>query len=84
MHLLWELIVGGIIGWLGGLIIGRDIPGGIIGNIAAGLLGAWLGGLLLGSFGPIVAGFAIVPAILGAIVIVFLLSAILRGNRRRT
>jgi uncharacterized membrane protein YeaQ/YmgE (transglycosylase-associated protein family) len=82
MHLLWVLIVGGVIGWLGGLIVCRDVPGGIIGNIIAGFVGAWLGGLLLGSFGPVIANFAIVPAILGAIVVVLLLSAILRSSRR--
>ena len=82
MSLLWTLIVGGIIGWLGGLIAGRDIPGGIIGNIIAGFIGAWLGTLLLGSWGPVMGGFALIPAIIGAIVIVLLLSAVMRGVRR--
>ena len=26
MNFLWSLIVGGIIGWIAGLIMGRDIP----------------------------------------------------------
>ncbi|KLV26087.1 membrane protein, partial [Priestia megaterium] len=30
MEILWMLIVGGIIGWLAGLITGRDVPGGIL------------------------------------------------------
>jgi len=51
MEILWMLIVGGIIGWLAGLITGRDVPGGIIGNIIAGFIGAWLGGLILGDWG---------------------------------
>ncbi|NIK79131.1 putative membrane protein YeaQ/YmgE (transglycosylase-associated protein family) [Paenibacillus castaneae] len=82
MGFLWALIVGGVIGWLGGLIVGRDVPGGIIGNIIAGFIGAWLGTLILGSWGPVIGGFAIVPAIIGAIVVVLILSAILRGTRR--
>ncbi|WP_169084181.1 GlsB/YeaQ/YmgE family stress response membrane protein [Paenibacillus sp. PL91] len=82
MSLLWTLIVGGIIGWLGGLIAGRDIPGGIIGNIIAGFIGAWLGTLLLGSWGPEIGGFAVIQAIIGAVVVVLLLSAIMRGVRR--
>jgi uncharacterized membrane protein YeaQ/YmgE (transglycosylase-associated protein family) len=82
MHLLWVLIIGGIIGWLGGLLVGRDVPGGVIGNIVAGFIGAWLGGLLLGSWGPVVADFAIIPAIIGAIVVVLILSAIMRGTRK--
>jgi uncharacterized membrane protein YeaQ/YmgE (transglycosylase-associated protein family) len=82
MGFLWALIIGGIIGWLAGIIIGRDIPGGIIGNIIAGFVGAWLGGLLLGDWGPHVADFAIIPAIIGAVVLVFLLSLIMKGFRK--
>lgn len=82
MSFLWSLIVGGIIGWLAGMIVGKDIPGGVIGNIIAGFVGAWLGNLILGNWGPRVADFAIIPAIIGAVVLVFLLSLILRGFRR--
>jgi uncharacterized membrane protein YeaQ/YmgE (transglycosylase-associated protein family) len=82
MHILWVLIVGGLIGWLGGLLVGRDVPGGIIGNIIAGFIGAWLGTYLLGAWGPMIAGFAVIPAVIGAIVVVLILSAILRGTRR--
>ncbi|SFL75664.1 Uncharacterized membrane protein YeaQ/YmgE, transglycosylase-associated protein family [Paenibacillus sp. 1_12] len=83
MSFLWSLIVGGIIGWLAGLIMGRDIPGGIIGNIIAGFVGAWLGGLLLGSWGPVMGGFALLPALIGAIVLVFIVSLIMRSMGRK-
>ncbi|MGG5253473.1 GlsB/YeaQ/YmgE family stress response membrane protein [Neobacillus sp. SM06] len=82
MGFLWSLIIGGIIGWLAGLIAGRDIPGGVIGNIIAGFVGAWLGTLILGNWGPHVANFAIIPAIIGAVILVFLLSLIMRSFRR--
>lgn len=82
MAFLWSLIIGGIIGWLAGMIVGRDVPFGIIGNIVAGFVGAWLGSLILGTWGPSVADFAIVPALIGAIVFVFILSLILRGTRK--
>ena len=72
------LIVGGIIGWLADLITGSDVPGGIIGNIIAGFIGAWLGGLILGDWGPVVGGFAIIPAIIGSIILVLVVSFILR------
>ncbi|MGG0664989.1 hypothetical protein ABE042_12860 [Viridibacillus arvi] len=53
---LWFLIIAGIIGWLASMIIGKDIPGGIISNIIAGIIGAWngawIGGKLLGQWGP--------------------------------
>ena len=67
MGIIWALIVGGIIGWLAGLIIGRDVPGGIIGNIIAGFIGAWVGSLILGEWGPEAGGFYIIPALIGAI-----------------
>lgn len=82
MSFLWSLIIGGIIGWLAGMIIGRDVPFGIVGNIIAGFVGAWLGSLILGNWGPVISNFAIIPALIGAIVLVFILSLILRGTRR--
>ncbi|WP_250889762.1 MULTISPECIES: GlsB/YeaQ/YmgE family stress response membrane protein [Bacillaceae] len=75
------LIVGGVIGWLGGLIASRDIPGGIIGNIIAGLIGSWLGTLILGHWGPELAGIFIIPAIIGAVILVLILSFIFRSFR---
>jgi uncharacterized membrane protein YeaQ/YmgE (transglycosylase-associated protein family) len=72
------LIVGGVIGWLAQVISKRNFPGGILGNIIAGIIGSWLGVTLLGSFGPVVGGFRIVPAIIGAIILVFLFSLVMR------
>lgn len=51
MDLLWVLIVGGLIGWLSVNLIGRDVPGGVLGNIIAGFIGSWLGTELLGPKG---------------------------------
>lgn len=84
MGFLWSLIIGGIIGWLAGLIVGKDIPGGVIGNIIAGFVGAWLGSLILGDWGPSIADFAIIPSIIGAVILVFILSLIMRGMRKTT
>jgi uncharacterized membrane protein YeaQ/YmgE (transglycosylase-associated protein family) len=82
MGFIWSLIIGGIIGWLAGLILGRDIPGGVIGNIIGGFIGAWLGSLLLGGWGPVIGGFYIIPALIGAIVLVFIVSLIFRSVKR--
>ncbi|MBP1990416.1 GlsB/YeaQ/YmgE family stress response membrane protein [Paenibacillus eucommiae] len=82
MSFLWSLIVGGIIGWLAGLIMGRDIPGGVIGNIVAGFIGAWLGGLILGDWGPAIGGFYFIPALIGSIILVFIASLLMRSMRR--
>lgn len=57
MDLLWVLIVGGLIGWLSGNLIGWDVPSGVLGNIIAGFIGSWLGTELLGPRGPVIGGF---------------------------
>ena len=70
--LIISLIVGGLIGWVAELIMKREVPGGVIGNIILGFLGSWLGGLLLSDFGPMIQDFAIVPAVLGSLLVVFI------------
>ncbi|GKT04072.1 membrane protein [Furfurilactobacillus sp. OKN36] len=82
MGWLWTLIVGGVIGAIAGAITNRDLPAGIIGNIIAGLVGASLGQWLLGSWGPSLAGMAVVPAILGAVILVLIISAIFGMQKR--
>lgn len=81
---LWSLVIGGIIGWIAGMIAGKNIPGGVLGNIIAGFVGAWLGALIFGNWGPVVANFAIIPAIIGAILLVFIVSFIMRAFRKTT
>jgi len=85
MFFIWTLIIGGLIGWVGSLITGRDIPGGVIGNIIAGFIGAWLGTFILGHWGPEIAGFSVVPAIIGSVILVLVVSFIMRsmGNNNR-
>ena len=80
---LWSLIVGGVIGALAGTITSRDVPMGIIGNIIAGLVGAWIGQALLGTWGPSLAGMALVPSILGAFILVLIVSAIFGMRKKR-
>ena len=80
---LWSSIVGGVIGALAGAITSRDVPMGIIGNIIAGLVGAWIGQALLGTWGPSLAGMALVPSILGAIILVLIVSAIFGMRKKR-
>lgn len=83
MHFIWMLIIGAVIGCIGQLIVGRDMPLGWLGNIIGGLVGAWLGTALLGDWGPSLAGMALIPAIIGAIIVVFLVSLLLGTTRRK-
>ena len=82
------LAVAFVAGAIGEMLAGAKVPGGWIGSIVAGLVGAFLGGMLL-SFGPVIGGIQIIPAIIGAVLFVFALRAIMsathsRGHRRRT
>ena len=83
LHLIWVWIIGALIGVIAGALTSRDMPLGWIGNIIAGLLGSWIGESLLGSWGPSLAGLAIIPSIIGAVVFVLIVSAILSGMKRK-
>lgn len=48
MHFIIALIMGGIIGWIGGMIM-RD-QGGVIWNVLVGCIGSIVGRALLGAF----------------------------------
>ena len=82
MGLILFLILGGIIGWFAGIILGKDMPGGVIGNVIAGVIGAWIGGRLLGNWGPKLADFYIVPAIIGALIFVIIVSFLMKSMRK--
>ena len=81
---IWYLIIGGILGWLAGVILGKDVPGGIIGNIIAGIVGSWIGSMVLGNWGWRVSDFYVFPALISAIVLIFIVSLILKGMRKAT
>ncbi|KAL3946047.1 GlsB/YeaQ/YmgE family stress response membrane protein, partial [Lentilactobacillus hilgardii] len=49
---------------------------GWIANIVAGLVGSALGQALLGSWGPSLAGMAIIPSLIGAIILILIISII--------
>ncbi len=50
MGFIVSLIVAIIIGWIGSLFVKGSMPGGIIGSMIAGLIGAWIGHGLLGTW----------------------------------
>lgn len=74
MGLIWTLIVGAIIGAIAGAITSKGTAMGWISNIIAGLVGSWLGEALLGSWGPTLANMAIIPSIIGAVILVLIIS----------
>ncbi len=51
MELIIQLIVGGVIGWLGSIVMKTNAQMGMIANIIVGIIGAGLGGWLGGQLG---------------------------------
>lgn len=82
MHWLWVLIVGAVIGAIAGAITNRGAAMGWISNIIAGLVGSSIGEAILGSWGPNIADMAIIPSIIGAIVVVAVVSFFLSRSTR--
>lgn len=80
---IWVLIVGAIIGLIAGFITGKGGSMGFLANLIAGLVGSTLGQAIFGSWGPQMAGMAIVPSILGAVILVLVVSFVL-GILRKT
>lgn len=76
--LLVILLVGGIAGWLAGLVMRRGL--GLVGNIIVGIIGAFVGGWLLGVLGVSlgidgIVG-SIVQAFIGAVVLLAVIGVI--------
>ncbi len=82
LGLLISIIMAIVIGLIGDAIVRADMPGGVIGSMIAGFVGAWIGNLLFGHWGPNIAGFAIIPAIIGAALFVFLVGLVSRSFHR--
>lgn len=74
MGLIWSLIIGAVIGAIAGAIIGKGASMGWIANIAAGLVGSFVGQSLFGAWGPRLAGMAVIPSIVGAVLLIAVVS----------
>lgn len=79
------IVIGGLAGWIGSKIMGRDASMGLLANIVVGIIGGLLGGWLLSLFGVDVAGgglfFSFLTCLLGAVVLLWLVNAIAGRSR---
>lgn len=73
MNLLWFLIIGGLAGWIAGLLV-RNAGFGVIGDVVIGIIGAVIGGYLFGLLGVSTYGLigSLITATVGAVVLIFL------------
>lgn len=74
MGWIWSLIVGALIGAVAGGITKKGGSMGCVANILAGLVGSSVGQSLFGSWGPSLAGMALIPSILGAVIVIAVVS----------
>lgn len=75
MNIIWFLLIGGVAGWLAGLIMrGRGF--GILRNIIVGIIGGIVGGWLFGALGIVGRGItgSLITALAGAIVLLYIVS----------
>lgn len=85
--IIW-LIMGGIVGWIASMIMGTSARQGIILNIVVGIVGALIGGWLIGPLigaGSINEGITVmsfVVSLIGAVILLAILSLFQRGSRQ--
>ena len=78
--IILSLIIGGVAGWLAGLIMngsGFGVLVDIIVGVVGGVVGGWLSGALGISFGGGIFG-TLVTAVIGAVVLLFVIRLIRR------
>jgi uncharacterized membrane protein YeaQ/YmgE (transglycosylase-associated protein family) len=78
MSILAYIIVGIIAGFLAKTIIRGEGPGGIVGDLIIGVVGAWIGGWVYNYFGHVGATGVNIPSIICALIGALVLLAIMR------
>jgi uncharacterized membrane protein YeaQ/YmgE (transglycosylase-associated protein family) len=77
MNWIVLIIIGGVIGWLGSILMKTNGQMGIIANVLVGIIGASLGGWLAGQLNIASSGFMVyVVALVGAVLLIGLLKLI--------
>ena len=79
-NLIWFLVIGLCAGWLAAKLV-KGGGYGIVGDLVVGVIGALLGGWLFGLLGISASGplGSLVTAVVGAVVLIFLLRVLRHG-----
>ncbi len=77
MDIIIALVIGGVIGWLGSILMKTDAQMGLIANIIVGIIGSQLGFWLAPKLG-VASGDVMrwVIAVAGAVLLIFLLKVL--------
>jgi uncharacterized membrane protein YeaQ/YmgE (transglycosylase-associated protein family) len=78
LGVLVTLAIAAIVGFVADKIVPGRLPYGWVGALVAGLLGSWVGSFLFGAFGPVIGGIPIIPALIGAIIVAFVVELLLK------
>jgi uncharacterized membrane protein YeaQ/YmgE (transglycosylase-associated protein family) len=87
LNILAWIIVGGVAGWLAGLVV-QGTGLGVIGDIIVGIVGALIGGFIVSLLLPGTFGFtgfnigSLIIAFIGAVILLLILKAFGVGRRR--
>ena len=78
MNWIVTIVLGGIVGWLGSIVMKTNAQMGLIANVLVGIVGSalgfWLAGILgLAASGPIASW---IVAVVGAALLIFILKAV--------
>ena len=77
MNLIITLIIGGIVGWLGSIVMKTNAQMGMIANVIVGVVGAVVGNWIAGQLGLATAGVAgWIVAVIGAMVLIGVLKVV--------
>ncbi len=88
MGIIVWLVMGGLIGWIASMIMGTNGQQGIILNVVVGIVGALIGGFLIGpllgagSINDGISIMSIIVSLIGAIILLAILSFFQRGSAR--
>ncbi len=74
------LFVAAACAWIAASIVPGRVPGGFFTAAVFGIIGAWVGSSLMGSFGPVLEGVAVVPAIIGSGLVIFMVAMFTRST----
>ena len=87
MNIVFWIIVGIVAGWLAKMVVPGEGPGGIVGDLIIGVIGAFVGGFIFQTFGHVGAAagmgllYSILVAFIGSVVLLFIFRAV---SGRRT
>ncbi|NHC21208.1 GlsB/YeaQ/YmgE family stress response membrane protein [Bacillus sp. MM2020_4] len=70
------VVIAMIIGIVADKLSPVKMPGSWAGAIIAGFIGAWVGHHLFGAWGPTLVGFSLIPALIGAFIVVIVAGVI--------